>query len=59
MSKEAKLELDGKTYTLPTVVGTEGEKAVDISSLRASTRLHHAGRRLRQHRLLHQQDHVH
>jgi citrate synthase len=37
MSKEAKLELDGKTYTLPEVVGTEGEKAVDITSLRASS----------------------
>ncbi len=37
MSNEAKLELDGKTYMLPTVVGTEGEKAVDISSLRANS----------------------
>jgi citrate synthase len=37
MSKEAKLELDGKAYALPTVEGSEGEKAVDISSLRANT----------------------
>jgi citrate synthase len=37
MSKEAKLELDGKAYTLPTIEGTEGEKAVDISALRANT----------------------
>jgi len=37
MSKEAKLELEGKTFTLPTVVGTEGERAVDVSSLRANT----------------------
>jgi citrate synthase len=37
MSKEAKLELDGKTYALPTLEGTEGEKAVDISTLRANT----------------------
>jgi len=37
MSKEAKLELDGKSYTLPEVTGTEGEKAIDISSLRANT----------------------
>jgi citrate synthase len=41
MSKEAKLELDGKSkeakYTLPTLEGSEGEKAVDISSLRANT----------------------
>ena len=37
MSKEAKLELDGKTFSFPTVEGSEGEKAVDISSLRANT----------------------
>jgi citrate synthase len=37
MSKEAKLELDGKIYTLPTVEGSENEKAVDISALRATT----------------------
>lgn len=37
MSIEAKLELNGKRYTLPTVVGTEEEKAVDISSLRATS----------------------
>src|SRR5882724_5633727 len=37
MSKEAKLELDGKTFTLPTLTGSEGEKAVDVSALRANT----------------------
>src|SRR6204780_77716 len=37
MSKEAKLELDGKTFSFPTIEGSEGEKAVDISSLRANT----------------------
>ncbi len=37
MSKEATLELEGKSYTLPTVTGTENEKAVDISSLRANS----------------------
>src|SRR5271170_2357010 len=37
MSKEAKLELDGKSFTLPTFAGTEGEKAVEVSALRAST----------------------
>jgi citrate synthase len=37
MSKEAKLELEGKVYPLPTIEGSEGEKAVDISSLRANT----------------------
>ncbi len=33
----AKLELDGKTYELPVVVGSEGERAIDISSLRKDT----------------------
>jgi citrate synthase len=37
MSKDAKLELDGKSYSLPTVVGSEGEKAVDISALRTNS----------------------
>jgi citrate synthase len=37
MSKEAKLELDGKTHVLPTFEGSEAEKAVDVSSLRANT----------------------
>src|SRR5215472_962652 len=37
MSKEAKLELEGKVYPFPTIEGSEGEKAVDISSLRANT----------------------
>jgi citrate synthase len=30
----AKIELDGKAYNLPVVVGAEGERAVDISTLR-------------------------
>jgi citrate synthase len=37
MSKTAKLELDGKVYELPVVVGSEGEKAIDISELRSAT----------------------
>jgi len=37
MDKTAKLELDGKTYELPVVVGTENEHGIDISSLRSST----------------------
>jgi citrate synthase len=37
MSNEAKLELDGKTYSLPTLAGSENEKAVDVSALRANT----------------------
>jgi len=31
------LELDGKTYELPVVVGTENERGIDISSLRSQT----------------------
>ncbi len=37
MSRMAKLELDGTAYELPIVEGTEGELAIDISSLRAKT----------------------
>jgi citrate synthase len=33
----ATLTLDNQTYTLPTVVGVENEKAIDISNLRADT----------------------
>ncbi len=34
MTEYAKLILDGKTYELPVVLGTEGEKGIDISMLR-------------------------
>ena len=37
MSGSARLELDGTVYELDTVVGSEGERAIDISKLRAST----------------------
>lgn len=37
MSENAKLILDGETYEFPIVVGTENEKAIDISKLRATT----------------------
>jgi citrate synthase len=33
----AKLELDGKTYELPILTGSEGELAIDISKLRDTT----------------------
>ncbi len=33
----AKIELEGKSYELPEIVGSEGEKAVDISALRNSS----------------------
>lgn len=37
MSELAKLDLDGKQINLPVVTGTEDEKGIDISKLRAST----------------------
>jgi citrate synthase len=37
MEKTAKLIFDGNTYELPVVIGSEGEKAVDISSLYKET----------------------
>ena len=40
--KNAKLVLDGKEFDLPTVVGSESEKAIDARNLRddASTRIY-------------------
>ena len=37
MSGTAKLELDGSSYQLPTMVGSEGERALDVSTLRNQT----------------------
>jgi citrate synthase len=37
MSEMAKLELDGKQFDLPVVTGSENEKGIDISKLRAET----------------------
>ena len=37
MGEIAKIELDGKVYEFPVIVGTENEKAIDISSLRGAT----------------------
>lgn len=37
MSETAQLILDGKTYELPIITGSENEKAIDISKLRASS----------------------
>lgn len=37
MSEIAKIELDGKSYELPVIVGSENEKAIDISALRAQS----------------------
>ncbi len=37
MSDFAELKLEGKTYKLPIIVGSENEKAIDIRKLRAET----------------------
>ncbi|MFA6236127.1 MAG: citrate synthase [Bacteriovorax sp.] len=37
MSMKAKIEVDGKVFEYPVIVGTENEKAIDISKLRADT----------------------
>ena len=37
MADSAKLTIEGKEYELPTVVGTEGERAVDIRALRSQS----------------------
>jgi citrate synthase len=37
MSKTARLELDGQTFELPIISGTEAEHAVDIGNLRQNT----------------------
>ena len=37
MNQKAQLHLDGRVFELPTVTGSEGEKAVDISTLRDMT----------------------
>lgn len=39
MEKTAKLTIDGKTYELPIVLGTEGDRAIDISRLKQETGL--------------------
>ncbi len=37
MPQDAVLKLEGKDYKLPTLVGSEGEKAIDVRNLRAQT----------------------
>ena len=37
MSETAQIILDGKTYEWPVITGTENEKAIDISKLRAAS----------------------
>jgi len=37
MNETAKIILDGKTYELPVIIGSEGEKAIDIRKFRQET----------------------
>ncbi|MDO5736948.1 MAG: citrate synthase [Propionibacteriaceae bacterium] len=37
MAETAILQVDGQSYELPVITGTEGERAIDISSLRSTT----------------------
>ena len=37
MAETAQLRVDGKTLELPIVEGSEGERGIDISKLRAKT----------------------
>src|ERR1700760_1464759 len=37
MSDQAEIIIDGKSYKFPVIVGSEGEKAIDISKLRDVT----------------------
>ena len=37
MNEVARIELNGEVFELPVITGTEGEKAIDISKLRAMT----------------------
>lgn len=39
MSNKAEIKVDGKTYELPLIEGTENEKAIDINALRSETGL--------------------
>jgi citrate synthase len=39
MEQIAKLVVDGKTFELPIITGSEGERAIDISMLRQETGL--------------------
>ena len=39
MTETVTLQVDGKFYTLPLVQGSEGERAIDITRLRAETGL--------------------
>lgn len=36
-SEKAKIILNGKDYECPVIVGTEGERGIDVSKLRSDT----------------------
>ncbi len=57
--EKAILILEGKQFELPVVVGTEGEKAIDITKLRDQTGYITYDPALEQHRGLQEFDHVH
>ena len=52
MSDTARLVIGENSYELPVVVGTEGDRAVDITQAAADHRAHHPRRRLHEHRLV-------
>ena len=59
MSATASLRTGDRTLELPVVVvGTDDEHAIDISSLRSQTGLHHARRGLRQYRVVPERHHL-
>ena len=37
MSTNAEINLEGQTYSLPVITGSENEKAIDIAKLRSQT----------------------
>ena len=39
MGESVRIEIEGKTYELPLIIGSEGEKAIDINELRKKTGL--------------------
>ena len=58
-SNVATLTIDGRTWELPIVEGSEGERAIDVSTLRSDTGLNYARPGIREHRQHTQRDHLH
>ena len=55
----ARLTLDGKDYDLPVLVGSEGERAVDVRKLRDASGAITFDPGVRQHRLVQERHHLH